>query len=134
MDVELLAGLPLFEGLGTDERQELAERFQEMEILQGAGLAKEGDFAYKFFVVLDGEVDVLRDFDLVARLGPGDFFGEMALVSGERRNARVVAHSRCRLAWMMAWDFDALREQFPSVAARIDEVVAARMSRVEDNG
>ena len=119
--------MPLFEGMSDTDLRRCAEMFQEAELLQGTGLAREGDFAYKFFVVLSGEVDVLRGFEPVARLGPGDFFGEMGLMSGERRNARVVAHTRCELAWMMAWDFKTMSEEFPEVAARIDDVVAARM-------
>lgn len=127
MDADRLRPLPLFEGMSDADLRRCAEMFHEAELLQGSGLAREGDFAYKFFVVLSGEVDVLRGFDPVARLGAGDFFGEMGLMSGERRNARVVAHTRCELAWMMAWDFKAMSEEFPAVAGRIDEVVAERM-------
>lgn len=127
VDADRLRPLPLFEGMSDADLRRCAEMFHEAELLQGSGLAREGDFAYKFFVVLSGEVDVLRGFDPVARLGAGDFFGEMGLMSGERRNARVVAHTRCELAWMMAWDFKAMSEEFPAVAGRIDEVVAERM-------
>lgn len=134
MDVDALRGLPLFEGLSEEGFERIAGLFQEAEILQGSGLAREGDFAYKFFVVLEGEVDVLRDFEPVARLGPGEFFGEMGLLGGERRNARVQAHSRCRVAWMMAWDFATMSEEFPEVTARIDEIVAQRMSALPDEG
>jgi len=102
MDADLLSALPLFEGLTTEQQERCAALFRETQLLAGSGLAREGDFAYKFFVVLDGEVEILRDFEHVAHLGPGDFFGEMGLVSGDRRNARVVARSRCRVAWVMA--------------------------------
>lgn len=76
--------------------------------------------------MLDGEVDVHRDFEHIASLGGGEFFGETALVKGEKRNARVTAKTRCRLACMMGWDFKEMTEQLPTVAARIDAVVHAR--------
>lgn len=126
MQVDRLRSLTLFEGLSDDELNGLADRFGELEIIAGSSLAKQDDFAYKFFIVLDGEVDVHRDFEHVTSLGPGEFFGETALVKREKRNARVTAKTRCRLACMMGWDFTAMTEQFPTVAARIDAVVHQR--------
>ena len=126
MQAEQIQSLALFDGLTPDELTECADAFKELELIAGSSLAKQDDFAYKFFIVLDGEVDVHRDFVFVARMGPGEFFGERALIKGEKRNARVTAHSRCRLACMMGWDFKAMTERLPAVAARIAEVVDAR--------
>lgn len=132
MDATRLRSLPLFEGLSDEDLDRCAGLFQETEMLQGSGLVREEDFAYKFFVVLDGEVEVLRDFESVARLGPGDFFGEMALVSGARRNARVVAHTRCDVAWMMSWDFKAMADDLPEIAARVEATIAERMAALPE--
>lgn len=126
MEAERLHSLPLFEGLTDEELARCAERFTEIELVAGSSLAKQDDFAYKFFIVLDGEVDVHRDFEFVARLGPDEFFGEMALVKGEKRNARVTTRTRCRLACMMGWDFKAMNEELPVVAERIAAVVHER--------
>lgn len=126
MDADRLRAVPLFEGLSDQELARCAEWFDEVEVPGGSGLAKQDDFAYKFFVVLDGEVDVHRDFDFVARLGPGECFGEMGLLSGERRNARVVGHTRCTLGCMMTWDFKEMVEQFPAIGERIDAIAAER--------
>lgn len=127
MDAAKLQALSLFDGLTPDELERCASMFQEGELLAGSGLAREGDFAYKFFVVLEGEVEILRDFEHVATLSAGDFFGEMGLISGERRNARVVAKTRCSVAWVMPWDFETLTNDFPAVSERIDQTVAERM-------
>lgn len=132
MDANTVRELPLFEGLPEEVVDDCARRFEELELLAGTGLAREGDFAYKFFVVLDGEVEVQRDFTHVATLGPGDFFGEMGVLAGGRRNARVVATTRCRVGWMTAWAFESMLEDHPEVARRIDAVVAERMSTVPD--
>lgn len=133
MESSRLKSLPLFEGLSDDDVEKCASMFNEMEMLAGTGLTREGDFSYKFFVVLEGEVEVQRDFEHLATLGPGDFFGEMGLVSGARRNARILAITRCDVAWMMAWDFAKMREDFPEVAQRIDAVVEARMATLPDH-
>ncbi len=126
MQIDPLRTLSLFDGISDDELAPYAELFVEFEIVAGSSLAKQDDFAYKFFVVLDGEVDVHRDFEHVASLGPGEFFGETALVKGEKRNARVTAKTRCRLACMMGWDFKDMTAHFPTMAAQIDAVVHDR--------
>lgn len=126
MDVEQIRSLALFEGLTDDELAGCAGPLTELEIVTGSSLAKQDDFAYKFFIVLDGEVDVHRDFAFVARLGAGEFFGERALVKGDKRNARVTAHTHCRIACMMGWEFKAMTERLPAVAERIAAVIDAR--------
>lgn len=128
MQAEDIASSKLFEGLTQEELERCAKPFKEVEMVAGSSLAKQDDFAYKFFVVLDGEVDVHRDFKFVARLGPGDHFGEMALVRHEKRNARVTAHTRCRLGCMMGWEFKTMTEEHPVIAERIAAVVAERDS------
>jgi len=126
MQVDQLRSLELFAGLSDEDLALLAAQFQELEIVAGSSLAKQDDFAYKFFVVLDGDVEVHRDFKHVADMTAGDFFGEVALIKSEKRNARVTAKTRCRLACMMGWDFKAMTELHPTVAARVDAVVEQR--------
>lgn len=126
MEASRLQSLPLFAGLTADELERCAAQFEEMEILAGGGMVREGDFSYKFFVVLDGEVDVLRDFELIATLGPGDYFGEMGVMTGSRRNARVVAKERCTVGRLMTWDLKALTDAYPTIAAHIEATIAQR--------
>ncbi len=132
MEAGQLQSLPLFEGLSAGELSRVAKMFRETELLNGSSLTREGEFAYKFFVVLDGEVEVQRDFQHLATLGPGDFFGEMGLMGGERRNARILANSRCQLAWIMAWDFDTMMKRYPVVAERITAAAEERMKGLPD--
>lgn len=126
MEPERLRSVPLFDGLSDGELARCAGLMDERELLAGTPIIREGDFSYKFFVVLDGEVDVRRDFEHVAYVGPGGFVGEMGVTTGERRNARVWAHTRCRLAFMMTWDFRAVTEEFPVIGSRIEEEIARR--------
>ena len=128
MDASEIDGFPLFAGLDADELRRCAEPFEVRDVLAGTGMTREDDFAYKFFVVLDGEVDVHRDFLHVARLGPGEFFGEMGLLDKGVRNARVTAHTGCRLASMMIWEFQAMTERHPEIGDRIQEVIDRRLA------
>jgi len=126
MESGKLRSLPLFEGLPDEVVDGCTKRFKETDLLAGTELASEGEFAYKFFVVLDGEVEVQRDSKHIATLGAGDFFGEMGVMSGGRRNAVVIAQSRCQLAWMIGWEFDAMLAEYPEVAERVQKVVDER--------
>ena len=121
-----LSSLALFEGLSPGDVAKCSARFQQLEFHAGESLASQGDFAYRFFVVLDGEVDVHRDFDFVARIGPGEYFGEAGLLEQERRNARVTTRTRAIVAWMMSWDFAEMVEEFPVVGERLEEIVQQR--------
>ncbi len=130
MDADRLRNIPLLAGLDEAALDRVAGLFRETEILAGSAMAKEGDFAYKFFIVLDGELEVQRHFEHVATLGAGEYFGEMALIEDKRRNARVLALTRCHLAWVMPWDFDTIREEFPEIAARLEATANARLAQI----
>lgn len=131
IDPTRLRVCPVFDGLSEEELGRGAELFEEVELLAGSSLIKEGDFSYRFFVVLDGEVDVTHDFDQIQRLGPGDICGEIGLLTGRRRTARVVAHTRCKLASLMTWDFRTLMEQAPASAKRIEAIAEKRLAANE---
>jgi CRP-like cAMP-binding protein len=134
LEPERLRSVPLFDGLSDDELARCAGLMEERELLAGTPIIREGDFSYRFFVVLDGEVDVQREFKHVAYVGPGGFVGEMGVTTGARRNARVWAHSRCTLALMMTWDFQAMTEEFPVIASRIEDEIARRTEAPPDVG
>ena len=130
MDADRLRNIPLLAGLDEAGLDRVAGLFKETEILAGEAMAKEGDFAYKFFIVLDGELMVQRNFEHVATLGAGEYFGEMALIDGKRRNARVLAQTRCHLAWVMPWDFKTIRDEFPEIAARLEATANERLAQL----
>ncbi len=132
MESNDLKSLPLFEGLTDEAATACSRKFQETEMLAATVLAQEGEFADKFFVELEGELEVQRDVEHVATLGAGDSFGEMGVIEHGRRNARVVARTRCRLAWMLGWDFEQTTKDHPDVAARVHAALEARSESSAD--
>lgn len=126
MDTATLQQFELFEGFTDDELERTAELFTEQHVRMGDHLIERDDYGYSFFLVLEGEVRVDVDGEEVARLGAGEHFGELALVRGVKRNARVVATNNSRLAKMMTWDFRAIVESHPALADRLEAKAAER--------
>jgi putative ABC transport system ATP-binding protein len=88
---EFLRPIDLFKALTPRQLTDVAEHMKKRHYAAGETIIREGDPGEEFFLISDGEVEVVRADHEVARMGPGDFFGEVALISGEPRNATVVA-------------------------------------------
>ena len=127
MDPKRLRSVPLFEGLARKDLQKLGAWTDEVEVPAGRNLARQGEFAYEFFVIEDGTADVSRDGRQVATLGPGDFFGEIGLIRAGVRTASVVATSPMRLIVMGPREFSAMESEMPHVANHIAMKVKERV-------
>jgi CRP-like cAMP-binding protein len=122
-----LAGVPLFASLSEAQRGELAPDFTVQTAEAGSKLIGEGARGYSFFVLLEGTATVTSQGSTLAEeLGPGDFFGEIALLIGGRRTASVTATSHVKLLVMSAAGFRRLQESHPAVAAEIKEAQRER--------
>jgi CRP/FNR family cyclic AMP-dependent transcriptional regulator len=126
MDENSLRSVPLFESLSGDERRAIAQHADEIEAPEGTELVRQGEFAYEFFVLEDGTAEVRRDGEQVAELGPGDFLGEMGIVTQAVRNATVVTTSPVRVIVMTEQAFRSMRRLNPAVADRITAAVEER--------
>ena len=126
MDTNRLKSLPLFEGVSSEDLEKIAPFVSEVSVSQGKNLVEEGDYAYEFMAIEEGEAEVRRGDQVLAVLGPGDFFGEMGLIDSERRNATVTAKSGMRLITLDSWDMKRLEKMIPSAAAKIRETVEKR--------
>jgi CRP/FNR family cyclic AMP-dependent transcriptional regulator len=129
VDAKSLERVPLFAGLSPKEREKVARWADTVDLPAGKHLLEEGRLPHEFFVILDGEVEVMHDGEHLATLGPGDFFGEIALIEHGRRTASVVAASPTSLAVMSPIAFDAMRREMPRVAERVEAVIRERMAR-----
>jgi CRP/FNR family transcriptional regulator, cyclic AMP receptor protein len=127
MDPARLARIPLFAELTLDQRARVAGVCTELAIDDGATLLKEGDFGYAIFAITSGTADVVRNGVVVRKLGPGDVFGEIAVLSGGRRTATVIATSPMRLVTVLNRDVWQLEEDAPDVGGALRAQVAAHL-------
>jgi CRP-like cAMP-binding protein len=126
MDPQRLRSVPLFGGLEKRELETVARCADEVDVAEGKALVEEGDFGYEFFAIEDGTADVRQDDQRIAELGPGDFFGELALSGDARRNASVVATSPMVAIVMTRQAFRQMRNDVPTVCDRIEAAVKDR--------
>ena len=129
MDVTVLDGIPLFEGLEPDALQRIADWLEPIEVPAGWFLLNQGSYPDGFFVVLEGEVTVERDGVPIAKIGPGDFFGEIALLEDDRRTATVTTATRVKAAVMDAPDFFEMCAEIPTISSRITDAAMRRSGR-----
>jgi CRP-like cAMP-binding protein len=128
MDADRLKRIPLFQGLSKHERQQVSTWADEVDLEPGRHLVEQGEFAHEFFVIEEGAADVVVDGDRVDSLGPGDFFGEIALLETERRTASVVATAPLQCIVMHSRDFSSMEQTMPEVAERIRQEMRARLA------
>ena len=123
---DLARKLPMFEGLDGAEREELLTLFRPRAALPGERIIRKGDRADAAFFISSGSVEVDVEGGEPIRLGAGEFFGEMALLSGMRRSADVTAIDYSQLLALNQREFRRFLAKYPSLRARIDEVAAQR--------
>ena len=108
-----LKDVPFFDSLTHKELAFVAQQTDELDVRAGKVLAKEGDLGREFFVVESGTAEVTKDGEHIADMGPGDFFGEIALIAEERRTATVTATSDMLIIVMSRAGFRAIDRMLP---------------------
>ena len=125
--VEALRRCPLFEGLSKKELVELARHSEDVEVPAGTVLCKEGSRGKEFFVIVDGEAVVERGGKKIGTLGPGEFFGEIALVDDVPRIATVTAKTPLHFFVLTRGDFTRLLDDSPAVERKVLRALARRV-------
>jgi CRP-like cAMP-binding protein len=123
-----LRALPLLASLSDAELERLGRAFEDKHVSAGAHLTLEGASGYSFFVIESGTVRVERDGQLLKTLSDGDFFGEAAILTGERRNATVTAASDVDLLVLFGTEFRVLESELPETAERIRAKMLERVN------
>jgi CRP-like cAMP-binding protein len=129
---ELIAACPLFTGLDAEQVQTVADQATEVEFPSGRVIARQGDVGTGFFIVADGLVRVVRDGDVIAMLGPGEFFGELSILDGQPRVAQVIAEEPTRCLALASWDFERVLLEHPPLMLGILRGVAGRLRSVTE--
>ena len=127
--VEFISRVPLFERCSKRELAAIAALADQVELPEGRMLAREGEFGQEFFVLTDGAAEVRRGGRLLATLGAGDFFGEIALVSNVARTATVKTVSPVRALVVTSRDFWSLLDESPRIQRKILEAAGDRLAQ-----
>jgi CPA2 family monovalent cation:H+ antiporter-2 len=125
----LMQAFPMFAPLTHEQREELLSLFKPHFAAPGERLIRAGDVGDRAFFLSSGAVEVVRTDGERIRLGPGELFGEMALLTGERRTADVIALDYCELLMIEERDFRQFAERCPELHAEIDRVAMERLGR-----
>lgn len=124
-----LARVPLFADLGQRQLRRLAKLCREHTYDPGRAVVQQGQMSgVGFFIVADGEADVSVDGRVVARIGPGDHFGELALISKQVRTATVTAATPLRCLALAFWDFRQFAKDNPDVSWKLMEHLVALLT------
>ncbi|HSI97638.1 MAG TPA: cyclic nucleotide-binding domain-containing protein [Gaiellaceae bacterium] len=125
--IDLLKKVPLFSGCTKAELAEIAIKADELALREGRVLAREGRPGREFFVLVDGTVRVTKNKRKLDDLGPGEWFGEIALVTGGARTATVTATSPVRVLVLTDRSFRHVVEEMPSIALKVLASLGARL-------
>lgn len=127
-----LKALPIFEGLTARQLMNLAGVVREEVVRAGELVVEQGDCDDRLFLVVEGVIHIVRGETLLAELGPGDFFGEIALFEGTARTATAIAQSRVRLLALERADLLTLMEEMPGIAVVLLQTLSRRVRELTD--
>jgi CRP/FNR family transcriptional regulator, cyclic AMP receptor protein len=125
--IELLKRVPLFAACSQRELAEIASLADELDLPAARDLTREGASGWEFIILVAGEADVVREGRVVNELGPGDFVGEIALVSGKPRTATVRTRGPSRVLVLAASGFRTLMRDVPSIQEKVLAALTARL-------
>ena len=129
--VEALSRVPLFADLNRREMEQIARLFKERRFSAGESVAKEGAGGASFFVISSGEATVSVKGKELAKLGPGDYFGEIALIDEGARSATVAATTELICYGLTLWEFRPLVQQNPAIAWKLLQALAERLRQAQ---
>ena len=128
----LLAINPVFEPISPEIRQELIKRFNLIKIPPKSLIIREGDSSDSMYLIKTGEVKVFKEKEgeilEIARLGPGDFFGEIGLITGQKRTASIMSETNVELMELKKEDIDFIISKYPEILATLKEYIKQRTS------
>ena len=131
--LDLLHRIPRFSRFDRRHLERLGMLTEEIDVDPGKVLIKQGDTGDDLMIVVSGQVGVERDGQRINQLGPGDFFGEIALIERGPRTATCTAEAATRLLVINHRDFHAVMEEFPEIAAEVLLTLAHRVRMLEPN-
>jgi CRP/FNR family transcriptional regulator, cyclic AMP receptor protein len=126
--VDVIKRVPLFAGCSKRELEQIAQIADEIDLAEGKEMTREGSRGREFFVLLEGEADVTKGGSSINKLGSGDFFGEIALISDSPRTATVTATSPVRALVITDRSFRRLLDEQPEIQRKVLVALAERLA------
>jgi CRP-like cAMP-binding protein len=130
---EVLRSVPLFEGLSKSELKHIAGEAREELFSPGQDIITQGQTGGPFFCITEGRADVYVDGDKTADLGPGSYFGEMALLDGSPRSATIRAETHVKALAISSWNFLAILEENWDLTKKILGQLSSRIRELEQD-
>lgn len=124
---DALRKVPMLSGLDDQDLERLGRQMKERRFPEGSAVTTEGAGGAGFFVIVDGNATVSVRDEVVAQLGPGDHFGEIALIDEGSRSASIVAATDLTCYGLTAWEFRPFVEEHPQVAWTMLQTLARRL-------
>ena len=128
--IEILKQIPFFAELAAEDLEAIGQRIQMQYFGAGQTIFEQGDYGEEMYIIKRGQIQVLRDFSIIAELDSHAFFGEMALVSDEPRNATVKALTDVEALVLKKEDFRQLLETKPTIASAVSYEVVKRANQL----
>jgi CRP-like cAMP-binding protein len=125
--IDLLKRLDLFSNLTARALGLIADQMVDATFATGQYIVRQGQVGTGFYVVVAGRVKVVRGPDVLAHLGPNEFFGELSVIDQEPRMAHVVAEEPTTCLGLASWDFTKLLEDNPKITLSVLRVMARRL-------
>ncbi len=127
-----LARVPLFAGLDKKHLSQISSLVTQIEVGEGKELTREGEHGNEFIIILEGEAEVRVGGEVIATRGPGDYFGEIALVANRPRTATVVAMTPMKIEVIGRREFQTMLHDNPGIATELLGVAADRIAEHDD--
>jgi CRP/FNR family cyclic AMP-dependent transcriptional regulator len=124
---DALRKVPMFSMLEDDDLERLGRQMKERRFSEGSAVTSEGKGGAGFFVIVDGNATVSVGDEIVGQLGPGDHFGEIALIDEGTRSASIVAATDLTCYGLTVWEFRPFVEEHPQVAWAMLQTFARRL-------
>jgi CRP/FNR family cyclic AMP-dependent transcriptional regulator len=135
-EADLLARVPIFSFMKKRDLQRIAQHTQRNLFHKGDLIIREGDRDGRLFIIVNGEVDVIKDLGgrnerHLRTMGPNSYFGEMALIDDLVRTASVVARDHAEVLCLQQWDLRQEIEKYPVVAIELLQMLCRRIRAIE---
>jgi len=131
--VDLLRSIPLFEGLGERELEQIARLVDEVDVPAGRVLMRQGEPGSEMFIIVSGSFTIDRNGNVIRECGAGAALGEMAILSEGPRSATVTANEPGRLLAVGHREFHALLDVAPGISKHLLETLARQLRALDED-